>query len=199
MSAKPPIEFSGQVLLKEYERLCTDIRAIESANEKILGLGFTLIGLGATAGIFQKVAPIFFVLPIAVVGIIAYAVVCYLCIYSMGGYKRHLEDRINAQAGEALLLWEQLVRFRERTSINGHVLRAIYLVISLSVFTISLLQLGEHYGVKVVWGMSALMIVLVSAMSVGIHQMNSIFDRTYAKAKDLHERGSFMQTTSAKS
>lgn len=100
----------------KYERRCTDIRSTESTNEKILGLGFALIGLGATAGIFQKVAPIFFVLPIAVVGIIACAAVCYLCIYSMGGYKRHLEDCINARAGETILVWEQLVPFRERTA-----------------------------------------------------------------------------------
>lgn len=189
MSAKSPTKFAGDVLLKEYERLCTDIRSIESANEKILGLGFTLIGLGATAGIFQKVAPIFFVLPIAVVGIIAYAAVCYLCIFSMGGYKRHLEDRINAQAGETLLVWEQLVRFRERTSINGHVLRAIYLIISVSIFAISILQLSENYGLRTAWAMGALLFVLVSAVYVGIRQMNSVFDRTYAKAKELHERG----------
>lgn len=190
MSAKSPTKFAGDVLLKEYERLCTDIRSIESANEKILGLGFTLIGLGATAGIFQKVAPIFFVLPIAVVGLIAYAAVSYLCIFSMGGYKRHLEDLINAQAGEKLLLWEQLARFRERTSINGHVLRTIYLVIAVSIFVISILQLSEHYGLRVAWAMGALFFVLVGAVYFGIRQMNSVFDRTYAKAKELHERGS---------
>lgn len=190
MSAKSPTEFAGQVLLKEYERLCTDIRSIESTNEKILGLGFTLIGLGATAGIFQKVAPIFFVLPIAVVGIIAYAAVCYLCIYSMGGYKRHLEDCINAQAEETILVWEQLVRFRERASINGHVLRAIYLVISVSIFGISILQLSENYGLRTAWAMGALLLVLVGAVYIGIRQMNSIFDRTYSEAKKLHGRGS---------
>jgi hypothetical protein len=190
MSAKSPTEFAGQVLLKEYERLCTDIRSIESANEKILGLGFTLIGLGATAGIAQEVAPIFFVLPIAVVGIIAYAAVSYLCIFSMGGYKRHLEDLLNAQAGETLLVWERLVRLRERSSVNGHALRGIYLVISVSIFAISILQLSEHYGLKVAWAMGALLFVLVSAVYVGIRQMNSVFDRTYAKAKELHKRGS---------
>lgn len=186
---KASADFPGQVLLKEYERLCTDIRSIESANEKILGLGFTLIGLGATAGIFQEVAPIFFVLPIAVVGIIAYAAVSYLCIFSMGGYKRHLEDLINSHAGETLLLWEQLVRFRERTSINGHVLRMIYLVISVSIFAISILQLSEHYGLIVAWAMGALLFMLVGAVYVGIRQMNSVFDRTYAKAKELHAGG----------
>ena len=190
MSAKSPAEFAGQVLLKEYERLCTDIRSIESANEKILGLGFTLIAPGATAGIFQEVAPIFFVLPIAVVGIVAYAAVSYLCIFSMGGYKRHLEDLINAQAGEKLLLWEQLVRFREKASINGHVLRTIYFAISISIFVISILQLNEHYGLRVAWAMGAFLFLLVSAVYVGIRQMNSVFDRTYAKAKKLHAEAS---------
>lgn len=187
MSEKPPAEFAGTVLLKEYERLCTDIRSIESANEKILGLGFTLIGLGATAGIFQKVAPIFFVLPIAVVGIIAYAAVSYLCIYSMGGYKLYIEDRINEIVGGPLLVWEKLVRFREKTSINGHVLRVIYFIISVSIFAISITQLSSEYGLYVAWAMAVMLLLLIYAVFVGIRQMNTVFERTYAEAKRLHD------------
>lgn len=188
MDAKPSSEFAGQVLLKEYERLCNDIRSIESANEKILGLGFTLIGLAATAGIYQHVAPIFFVLPIAVVGIIAYASVSYLCIYSMGGYKQHLEDRLNEIAGEPVLLWERLVRHRERSSVNGHLLRVIYLIISVSIFGLSIIQLGASYGLLVAYGMAVLLLFLVGASFLGFQQMTTVFNRTYEKSQKLHRK-----------
>lgn len=189
MSAKEPGDFAGTVLLEEYQRLCVDIRSIESANEKILGLGFALIGLAATAGIYQKVDPIFFVLPIAVVGLIAYATVSYLCIYSMGGYKRHLEDRLNERIGERLLVWEEIVRHRERTSVSGHVLRVIYLVISVAIFALSILQLGEAYGLRVGVAMSVLLFVLTTAVLVGVRQMSTIFNRSYDLARKLHAEG----------
>lgn len=189
MKVKSPSEFAGEVLLQEYQRLCVDIRSIESANEKILGLGFTLIGLAATAGIYQEVAPIFFVLPIAVVGLIAYAAVSYLCIYSMGGYKRHLEDRLNEKIGERLLVWEEIVRYRERSSVNGHVLRVIYLIIAVSIFVLSILQLSETYGLRVGLGMATLLLVLTTAVLVGVRQMTTVFQRSYTLAKRLHTEG----------
>ncbi len=75
-------------------------------------------------------------------------------------------------------------------SINGHVLRAIYLVISVSIFGISILQLSENYGLRTAWAMGALLLVLVGAVYIGIRPMNSIFDRTYSEAKKLHGGGS---------
>jgi hypothetical protein len=189
MTAREPSEFAGKVLLEEYQRLCVDIRSIESANEKILGLGFALIGLAATAGIYQEVDPIFFVLPIAVIGLIAYATVSYLCIYSMGGYKRHLEDLLNERIGERLLVWEQIVRYRERTSVSGHVLRFIYLVISVAIFALSILKLSEAYGLRVGLLMSALLLILTTAVLFGVRQMSTIFNRSYELAKRLRAEG----------
>jgi hypothetical protein len=69
MTANEPGEFAGTVIIKKYERLCVDIRSIESANEKILGLGLELIG----AGIYQESRPDFLRAAARGCGFITYA------------------------------------------------------------------------------------------------------------------------------
>lgn len=187
MSEKVAQDFGGQILLQEYLRLCAEIRSIESSNEKIIGLGFTLIGLAATAGIAQEVAPLFFVLPVAMIGILAYAAVSYLCIFSMGGYKRHLENLLNVRAKERLLLWEQLVPERERLNWNGRLLWLIYFLVAASIFVVSVLQLSAEYGPWVGRVMAIGIVALLIIFLWGVRQMLKAFERAYARAKQLHD------------
>lgn len=65
MAEESLTKFRSDVLLQEYLRLCTEIRSIESMNERIIALSLTLISSAAAIGLAQAVDTIFFILPIA--------------------------------------------------------------------------------------------------------------------------------------
>ncbi len=68
----PNADFARDILLHEYERMCTEIRALEGNNEKAIAFGLSIITAALTVGIAQHVHQIFFVVPIAIVGVFFY-------------------------------------------------------------------------------------------------------------------------------
>jgi hypothetical protein len=86
----------------------------------------------------------------------------------MSAYKRHLEDRLTERIGERLLASEQIVSSRERTSASGHALRVTYLVISVAILALSILQPSEACGIRVGLAMSALLLALTAAVLIGV-------------------------------
>lgn len=174
-----------EVLLTEYARLCSDVRSIESTNEKLLGFGFTLISLAAVAGLYQHVYQVFFLLPVSVVGTLAYVAASYNALYSMAGYKRHLEDLLNEAVGEPLLLWESIAERRERRSINSALLFVVYFLVSTTICALSIERIIHKYslliGVPVLIGT----VVLFFVLWLGIRQMQSTKDETYHQAQRL--------------
>jgi hypothetical protein len=61
-----------ELLVKEYERISSDIRIIESTNDKVVGFGLTLVGAGFAYGVQQNIVEMFFFLPIALIGVMCH-------------------------------------------------------------------------------------------------------------------------------
>jgi hypothetical protein len=91
------------ILMKEYERLAADIRGIETMIEKVVGFGITLVGAGFAYGVQQNIIEMFFFLPIALIGVLLYAILQYHNMFWFGGYKRAVEERINELSGKVVL------------------------------------------------------------------------------------------------
>src|SRR5580658_311628 len=110
----PRLTPEGTGLLKdEYLRLCSDIRSIESTNERLLTLAAGIVTAAFTYGSANPTyREIFVVIPIAATILLIYGCLVYYAVYSMGGYKRHIENLLNAEFGENLLIWERLSRER---------------------------------------------------------------------------------------
>ena len=186
LGAADKISFRKEVLLTEYERLCTEIRSIESSNEKLLGFGFSLISLAAVVGLAQSIEEVFFVLPFAAVGTIAYVTTSYTALYSLSGYKEHLEDLINSLLGERLLLWENLSFYREDGSVSSVLLWIIYLFVALSIWTLSIRVIIEDQSLisGIVMGLCIASLCVMLLFS--IRRMQRMKRLIYARAKRLH-------------
>lgn len=107
-----------EFLQKEYDRLSTDIRAIETNNDKAIGFGLTVVGVGLAYGFKEQLAQVFLFLPIALMGVFLYGVLQYHNLFWLGGYKRAVEEKINKLAGRKVVCWEELVHEkRGRTNV----------------------------------------------------------------------------------
>jgi hypothetical protein len=127
-----------ETLQKEYERLATDIRGIETANDKAIGFGLTIVGLGLAYGIKENLALVFIFLPIALMGVFLYGTLQYHNLFWLGGYKRAVEEKINELAGRNVISWEALVQQRRgRVNVINVGLTLVYLGIFVAVASIS--------------------------------------------------------------
>ena len=135
------------VLMKEYERLCDDIRSIEAMNNRVVGLGLTVVGTGFTYALKENQEASFIYLPILLFGVFFFAALQYYDVYWMGGYKLSIENRINELSKKILLQWELLIETkRQRANLNSIALMIVYFtILALGVGT-SVYRVYMHYG-----------------------------------------------------
>lgn len=191
-------KLAQKVLLLEHERICKEIRAIEKNNDKTISFGLSIITAAFAVGFAQKVSLIFFIVPFGIVGVFFYGVLMYTFVFSMGGYKAYLEDRINEVLPEPILMWERLVRIRQRDDMLRPSLIAIYVFIGLILGGLSVakiwLEIGSTFAIVEAILIAILLIVLVFA----INRMLYIQARIYQAACTLAGRdadGAFIAAT----
>lgn len=158
------------VLLQEYLRVCADIRALESYNDKIVAIGFAVLSIGVTVGIAQKIPEIFFILPLALIGVMAYAVMSARWVVQLGAYKAHLEDQLNDILNQKVLIWEKIVLGKLHGNASYVLLWFVYLTTALGIFYISVTTIFDSFGSFLGHGMGFLLTFLMVLFFVGIGQ-----------------------------
>lgn len=159
------------ILLQEYLRVCSDIQATESYNDRIVGIGFTLLSIGMAVGIAQDVPEVFIILPVALMGILAYAVMTIRWILALGAYKLYLEERVNEIVGSKVLIWESLVLGTDQANASNVLLWIIYLSVSVSIFFVSITSIADNYSLYWAWGMGAFLLLLTGMFLVSVSQL----------------------------
>jgi SAM-dependent methyltransferase len=96
------------VLLKEHEIVCTQIREMVSYSDRILGVGVTILGAVFLYGIKEKVNEITIATPFALTFLLLFCSSVFSAILTLGGYRRYLEDAFESQFGEQILRWEYI-------------------------------------------------------------------------------------------
>jgi hypothetical protein len=169
-----------QALLREYERVCTDVRAIETMNDKVVGFGLTIGGAAFAYGIQQHLGEVFFVVPVALIGVFFYATLQYHNMFWFGGYKRAVEERINALSGTTVLGWEALVETRRRrVNVINASLVFIYLALLVTATTYSLYQIFSTQPPLFAQLYAAFILVLMLFLLASVRQMFGAFKRSY--------------------
>ncbi len=178
----PEKKLYEDVLLHEYERMCEEIRTVESNNEKVIAFGLSIITAAFTIGVAQHVVQIFLIIPLALVGVFLYATLLYTYVFSMGGYKAYLEDRLNERLGERVLLWERLVQIRQAKNPIRPALVAIYLLIGIILGAVSEAFVEVHYGLYAMLAVALVTLALLYVLLVSIARMWRIYKIVYDAA-----------------
>jgi hypothetical protein len=179
-------EFAKTVLLQEHGRVCDDIRSIEAGGDKIISIALVLLGSGLTFGIEKDIGYIFILVPIAMMGVIYYSVMMYVWVFSLGGYKQHLEVLLNEFAGENLLLWERLVPLRQKLNLASRVLISIYMLVCGGVLAFCVFRIFSTYGHVAGYLAATFLTVGLIVLGVCWRMRDRVHQYTFQKAKELY-------------
>lgn len=158
-----------ETLQKEYERLSADIRGIETVNDKAVGFGLTVVGIGLAYGIEKDLAVVFAFLPVALFGVFLYGTLQYHNLFWLGGYKRAVEEKINELAGRNVIAWEAVVQNRRgRVNVINVGLATVYLTVLGAIMAISTTKVSSAFGIKasVAFGLTELMLAILLFLGV---------------------------------
>jgi hypothetical protein len=168
-----------EALAKENDRLSVDIRSLESMIDKFMGFGVTVIGIGFTYGVKEELVPVFFFLPVAMLGLLFFTADRMRSMMWLGGYKHAVEDRINQLVGVTVTSWEKLVQdYRGRGDV---IIKSTY-VIYLLLFGGIIIYSGLKVFMFNVWAggaFSGVMIVLVVLLIASVRRLNSSYPEAY--------------------
>jgi hypothetical protein len=178
--------FEENVLTQEYVRLCTDIRGLETTAERIIGIAIAFFSIAATIGVDKKINIIFLVLPVAMLGVAAYSIMVYLWIFSMCGYKGHIENLINSKIRQRVLLWELLVAKRERPNLVGYVIVTSYTLVLISINVLCIARVQESYGGRASSALAVVVTTGLITLVLGWRQRNRFKEYTFSIARSLY-------------
>jgi len=170
-----------ETLQKEYERIAGDIRGIETNNDKAVGLGLTVVGIGLAYGTKENLSYVFLFLPIALMGVFLYGTLQYHNLFWLGGYKRAVEEKINDLAGRTVVCWEALVQTRRgRVNVINVGLTTVYLGILVAITSISTSKVFAAFGLAfgVVFGLVE--VTLAMLLLFGVRRMFRGYDEALA-------------------
>lgn len=188
-------EIKINLLIKECDSVGQGIRTLLLSSEKIIALGFTIIAAGLTFGLKEKINEILLFLPFAVFGVLLYGIYIFTELMSLGGYKCHLEEKINKTLGENVLLWELFIAKGRHRAFVKYFLYLIYvLFLGLTVF-ISLSTAWQHYTKSTFGGIVIGILFLTVGLIIALNKMNKVFDRTYQVAKKRFEQKEVIGTS----
>lgn len=96
------------VLLKEHEITCSQIREMVSYSDRMFGLGTTLVGAVFLYGVKERLAEVMVAVSFVFIALLLFSTTVYTAIFSLGGYRLYVEETLNQLMGRRLLRWEQM-------------------------------------------------------------------------------------------
>jgi hypothetical protein len=160
-----------EVLIKECEIVGKRLSDLVLMSEKIVALGFTIIAVGMSLGIKEKIYEILLVMPVAAFGVLSYGILVGSEIMSLGGYKRYLEEKINITFRENILLWESFIAKQRHRSFEVNFLNIIYALFLLFVIGISLSTTLQYYTKSTFVFMLAVILTLTFGLIIALYKM----------------------------
>jgi hypothetical protein len=172
-------------LRAEHDRVCAEIRAIESNNDKIINLGVTLITVGFLYGATNHIEEIYFFLPLAIFSVYAYATLQYYFIAWFGGYKKNIEEEINHIFGHKVLIWEHVREQRPALNLSFISVVGIYTIIFFAVIVYCVIHICTHYGQLVSVSYLVCMIAISACIPKLIISNHDDYNSSYRISKKI--------------
>lgn len=171
------------LLMKEADTTGQGIRTILLTSERIIALGLTISGAGLAYGIKEKIHDVLLFLPVAVIGVFIYGTALFTELMSLGGYKKHLEEKINHLLGQNILLWESSIAHRRHIAFVKFALYITYtLFLGLTIY-ISISTACRYYVTATFWCLITLDFTMLIFLGIALMKMAKTFDETYMHAK----------------
>ena len=172
-------------LIGEHNRVCSEIRSIESANDKILNIGVSLITLGLLYGINSHIEGVYFLMPPAILSLFIYAILQYYFIAWFGGYKRNIEEMVNLRFKKNILTWEHVRQARTQMDRVFVAAFLMYSLIMVAIIAVCLHHIFESYSRGVAWIYAGDILAMILLIPLLIRSVGRAHTRSYDIARKL--------------
>jgi hypothetical protein len=168
-------------LIREYDNVSQELRARIVTNTSIVGFGVTTVGGGFAYALSQRNHELLIMLPLALFGVLLFALFNATGIMLLGGYRHHLEERLNEILQERVLIWEDVVKSLRHygfATLSFYVFCVVLFLVIASFSLYRLFRIGIPY--LICGGITLLVVgwVLVE----GTRRLNSAFDASFNAA-----------------
>jgi hypothetical protein len=107
---EPLGKLRSDLLIKDYEITCAQIRDMVSYSDRMFGVGVTLVAAGFSYGVKEKLAEVIIAVSFLNIALLVFASSLYTGIFALGGYRRRIEEELNGiLGGDSVLRWESVV------------------------------------------------------------------------------------------
>lgn len=169
------------ILLKEYAVVSEEIKARIGTDEKALGFGVAILGVGLTWAIKESIREILLFLPIGLFGIFFFSLLNTSTLVALAGYRKYLADRINAKVESKILVWEAIGRTLVAKNPNFFAVSFVYLLFLTTLIVIGL-RAAWAIGYKTFSGYAAIIVILSIGVAMSFRRLYSIFSKAYERA-----------------
>lgn len=176
-------ELKLQLLAEECRTCGESIRTLFLATEKVIGLGLAIMAAGMAYGLKEGIHEILVLLPVGIFGVLLYGIYISTEILSLGGYRRYLEEGINAAFGEAIFYWESGIAEKRHSDFVRYALHFVYLLFLAVTIYVSCRTAWRQYGSEVFCALVIVILALLIVLIISFVNMNKSFDKTYKLAK----------------
>lgn len=101
-------ELMLDVLTKEHSITCSQIHQMVNYSDKMVSIAVGGIGIGFLYGIKEASPVAMITLPFIAFGLISYFCTVFYSIAVLGGYRKHLEEKLNSHLKEDVISWEKV-------------------------------------------------------------------------------------------
>lgn len=169
---------------------CQDlISGILLGGGRLLGLGLVVIGGGLSIGLAGGHREVLIGVPLALLMFLVYWLRMQIEMLSQGGYKRRLEERVNAVLGVSIMSWER----RIAPAIGHHVLTnrlidALFMIVlaiswGAAYWAVVIGEFSRRWRVGLYWGLSSFFVVSVVFLVIGYRDAFGAHGRAYEIAR----------------
>ena len=184
-----PIE---EILLREYDITMREMVRRIDLNAKTIGLGFIVLATAFSFGLKERVNEILIVAPLPAFAVLFYSIFNNTLIFLLAGYRRYIAERLNALAGERILVWVPMsspLIVKNWAIIALNCLNITFLALTVFVSLNTLLNLYGYFAYAV---MAAIMVALTTVSIVAALRILRASDEAYQLSRqlahDIHER-----------
>lgn len=174
---------AAAALLKEYERVCVEIRSTELINEKIIAFGLTIITASAFFGEKEHLDIALFFSPLALFGVIYFALVQYQAIFWRGGYKKIIEEKLNTYIGTTVLAWEHVIENRPRINFINISLGIIYAIITIGIIFHSTAKIFQIYDSKIAISFALINVACLLYIPINMIHLRRALKNSYLSSR----------------
>lgn len=177
------VDLKFEALCKQCDIFDSKITSYSLLSLRVLGLGTTIIIGLLVLAIKEHVEIALLLLPFAMYAILFYWINITTWILAFGGYKRHLEERINRLVNEPLFLWESRLVHSRHVNVANSIMNMLSAIVLIGSITVSLYSAHKMNNILLIVSLICLNLIFLAALGYAIGYMRAEFDRTYLEAQ----------------